>query len=283
MSKELLSALAILLILFGSPGVLAQSPAKAPAAQPPAKPPAPSPPAPTPPAPSPPAHAPATPKVAPAPKAMGPPNITAILEKAGHFSTLIRLLKSSQQEARITEELNKTSQGLTILAPSDKAFGNLKLGTLNSFNDNQKVQLAEFHILPNYLTLAQFQTVSNPVLTEAGDTSKNQFPLNVITSADQANISLSSGIVNTTISDTVYTDGKLAVYEVDNVLLPMRFFVTPSPAPAPSVPMDKSPPSSSGGSITNAPVKSGATGMTYRALDATFAAVFIVALFPFCL
>ncbi|XAR69065.1 hypothetical protein NMG60_11000523 [Bertholletia excelsa] len=169
----------------------------------------------------------------------------AILEKAGHFSTFIRLLKSSQQEARITEEINKTSQGLTILAPSDKAFGNLKLGTLNSFNDNQKVQLAEFHILPRCLTLAQFKKVSNPVLTEADDTSKNQFPLNVISSGDQANIS--SGIVNTTISDTVYTDGKLAVYEVDNVLLPMRFYVTPSLAPAPSsMPMVKAPPLSGG-------------------------------------
>ncbi|XAR69066.1 hypothetical protein NMG60_11000524 [Bertholletia excelsa] len=269
MSKQLLPALALALIIFHSPKVHAQSPAKAPAAQPPAQPLVSSPPA----------QAPATPKVAPAPKAMGPPNITAILEKAGHFSTFIRLLKSSQQEARITEDINKTSQGLTILAPSDKAFGNLKLGTLNSFNDNQKVQLAEFHILPNYLTLAQFQTVSNPVLTEAGDTSKNQFPLNVITSADQANISLSSGIVNTTISDRVYTDGKLAVYEVDNVLLPMRFYVTPSPTPAPSsVPTVKAPPLS-GGSVTTAPVESAATGVTCFALDAAFLVVSVAAIF----
>ncbi|GMP85084.1 hypothetical protein CsSME_00038383 [Camellia sinensis var. sinensis] len=176
-------------------------------------------------------------QLAPGPAPPGPPNITAILEKAGHFSTYIRLLKATQIDNQIYKLLNDSSQSLRVFAPSDNAFGNLSTGTLNSFSDEQKVQLVKFHIIPSFLSVPAFQTVSNPLSTQAGSTV--QYPMNVTTAGNLVNIS--TGIVNTTVTGTVYSDNQLAVYQVDRVLLPLSFFVSISPAPAPSKPEKKAP------------------------------------------
>ncbi|GFZ11417.1 FASCICLIN-like arabinogalactan-protein 11 [Actinidia rufa] len=164
--------------------------------------------------------------VAPTPSG-GPPNITAILEKAGHFITFIRLLKSTQTETLIRNQLKGSSNGITVFAASDNAFGNLSTGALNSYSDQQKVQLAKFHIISSVLSKSDFQTVTNPIATEAG----TNIPMNVTESGNQLNIT--TGIVNTTVTGTIYTDNQLAVYQVDRVLLPLHFFSTPAPAPAP--------------------------------------------------
>ncbi|KAJ8559578.1 hypothetical protein K7X08_003636 [Anisodus acutangulus] len=80
--------------------------------------------------------------------------------------------------------------------------------------------------------MSQFQTVSNPLRTQAGDTSPGDFPLNVTTSGNQVNVS--TGIVDATVANTIYTDGELAVYQVDKVLQPLSIFASPSPATAPA-------------------------------------------------
>lgn len=169
----------------------------------------------------------------PAPAPAGPTNITKILEKAGQFTTLIRLYKITQVGDQINTQLNNSNQGLTIFAPTDNAFSSLPAGTLNSLSDQQKVSLIQFHILPTFLSTTQFQTVSNPVRTQAGD-SAGSFPLNVTTSGNSVNIS--TGVNEATVANTIYTDNQLAVYQVDKVLLPLSIFGTPAPAAAPVAP-----------------------------------------------
>ncbi|KAK9280108.1 hypothetical protein L1049_013795 [Liquidambar formosana] len=176
------------------------------------------------------------PASAPAPP--GPTNITKILEKAGQFTLLIRLMKSTQVGDQINTQLNTSSQGLTVFAPTDNAFSSLKTGTLNSLTDEQQVELLQFHVLPTFMSTTQFQTVSNPLRTQAGDNTAYGFPLNVTTSGNQVNVT--TGVVNATVSSTIYSDNQLAVYGVDKVLLPMSIFgpkppaAAPVPAPAPS-------------------------------------------------
>ncbi|XP_059427740.1 fasciclin-like arabinogalactan protein 11 [Corylus avellana] len=163
----------------------------------------------------------------------GPTNITGILDKAGQFTTFIRLLKGTQVANQINTQLNNSNQGLTIFAPTDNAFSALKSGTLNSLTDQQKVQLVQFHILPSLFSISQFQTVSNPLRTQAGDSSNGEFPLNVTTSGNQVN--LTTGVVDATVANTIFSDSQFAVYQVDKVLLPLDIFGAPvSPAPAPS-------------------------------------------------
>ncbi|XP_073146807.1 fasciclin-like arabinogalactan protein 11 [Henckelia pumila] len=167
----------------------------------------------------------------PATAPVGPTNITKILEKGGQFAIFIRLLQTTQLGEQIDTQLNNSNQGLTVFAPTDNAFSNLKPGTLNTLTNQDKVALTQFHVLPTFLSLSQFQTVSNPLRTQAGDTRNGEFPLNVTTSGNQVNIS--TGVTDATLGNTVYTDNQLAVYQVDKVLLPLSIFGPPSPAPAP--------------------------------------------------
>ncbi|KAB1226446.1 Fasciclin-like arabinogalactan protein 12 [Morella rubra] len=171
----------------------------------------------------------------------GPLDVTKILAKAGGYVVFIRLLKSTGVAKQLFGQLNNSDIGFTIFAPTDAAFSNLKPGTINSLSDLQKTELVQFHILNTVVTLSNFQTLSNPVPTEAGDTTAGEFPLNVTTAGNQVNIS--TGLVNTTMGGTVYSDSQLAIYKVDKVLLPMDIFVpkakVAAPTPTPSKPKAK--------------------------------------------
>ncbi|XP_054782489.1 fasciclin-like arabinogalactan protein 11 [Prosopis cineraria] len=167
----------------------------------------------------------------------GPTNITQVLEKAGQFTTFIKLLEATQVAGRINAQLNNSNQGLTIFAPTDNAFASLESGTLNSINSQEQLQLVQFHILPTLYTMSQFQTASNPLQTQAGNGGDGQFPLNVTTSGNQVNVT--TGVVDATVANTIYSDSQLAVYQVDQVLLPLALFGAPptaAPAPAPTRP-----------------------------------------------
>ncbi|KAL7618358.1 hypothetical protein Lser_V15G02517 [Lactuca serriola] len=166
-----------------------------------------------------------------APAPPGPANITKILEKASQYTILLRLFHMTQVGDQINTQLNNSDQGITVFAPTDNAFSGLKTGSLNSLSDQEKVELVQFHVIPTFLSTLQFQTISNPLRTQAGDSTYYEFPLNITTSGNQVNIS--TGVVNATVANTIYTDGSLAVYQVDKVLLPMSMFGPPAPAPAP--------------------------------------------------
>ncbi|KAK1320969.1 Fasciclin-like arabinogalactan protein 11 [Acorus calamus] len=189
------------------------------------------------------------------PTPSGPTNVTAILEKAGQYTTLMRLMKSTQVADQINTQLNNSqSNGLTLFAPTDNAFSSLPAGTMNSLTDQQKVALIQFHVLPTFMSVAAFQTASNPLRTQAGNANNGQYPLNVTTDGNRA-VNVTTGVVNATVSNTVYSDGQLAVYEVDKVLLPLDIFGPASsaaPAPAPSGGGKGSKPSSSASGDTSA-------------------------------
>ncbi|PIA35103.1 hypothetical protein AQUCO_03600040v1 [Aquilegia coerulea] len=176
---------------------------------------------------------------APAPAPPGPANLTGILDKAGQFTTLIRLMTTTQIANQITNQLNSSDQGLTVLAPTDNAFNNLKAGTLNDLSTQEQVELILYHVLPKFYSMAELLTVSNPVRTQATGQDGGQFGLNFTSSANQVNVS--SGIVTTQLNNALSKDFPLAVYQVDKVLLPLDIFgpKPPKPSPAPSTPADK--------------------------------------------
>ncbi|XP_020214091.1 fasciclin-like arabinogalactan protein 12 [Cajanus cajan] len=209
--RPLLFSLSLLLLLSShSTTTLAQSPASAPAAS---------------------ATASAVATPAPTPSS-APTDIIRILKKAGGFTTLIRLLQTTQVSNQINSQLLTSNGGLTLFAPNDNAFSSLKPGFLNSLNDQQKNELIQFHLLPQYVSTSNFDTLSNPVRTQAGE-NPDRLALN-ITSSGGNQVNMTTGIVNVTLGGTVYTDHQLAVYQVDKVLLPRDFFVAKPPAPAPA-------------------------------------------------
>ncbi|WCJ41045.1 FASCICLIN-like arabinogalactan-protein 12 [Euphorbia peplus] len=258
MNQLCLFSIFFVITLLYSTKIAAQSPATAPAAPGPA---ASSPPAP--PISQPPAASPAQPSSVPPPT-----NVTKILEKSGHFSIFIRLLRSTQEENHFLTVLNNSNNGLTIFAPTDGAFSGLKAGTLNSLTEEQKSELVKFHVIPSFLSTSQFQTVTNPVGTEAGN--GGRVALNFTTSP--TSVSISTGLTNTSISGTVYTDNQLAIYKVDKVLLPKDIFSSSkSPAPAPAAvasakgPAAEKSPKTKETSSTDTPVVSTTTASTSAA------------------
>ncbi|CAM0957590.1 unnamed protein product [Alopecurus aequalis] len=178
---------------------------------------------------------------APAPAAAPVKSIRAVLTKAGQFTKFLQLLKSTQEEEQIDSQLKgkaSSGAGFTVFAPTDNAFTSLKAGSLNALSDQEKTSLVQFHVLSQLLPMAQFDTVSNPLRTQAGDTGRGKYPLNVTAdSSGRANIS--TGVVNATVDSTLYSGDRLVVYQVDKVLLPWKLYGPPVPAPAPSPAADK--------------------------------------------
>jgi hypothetical protein len=148
-------------------------------------------------------------------------------------------MKTTQLISQLNSQLlTIKSGGLTILAPDDSAFSQLKAGFLNTLSDGQKLELLQFHVISDYVSSSNFDTLTNPVRTLAG-AKPGKVELNVISYGGSVNIS--TGEVNTTIDGIIYTDKHLAIYKVGKVLLPTEFFAkakapgkAPSLAPEPS-------------------------------------------------
>ncbi|KAF3536970.1 hypothetical protein F2Q69_00019227 [Brassica cretica] len=112
-----------------------------------------------------------------------------------NFAVFIRLLKSTGVANHLYGQLNNSDNIITIFAPSDSSFSSLKAGTLNTLIDEQQVELVQFHVIPSYVSSSNFQTISNPLRTQAGDSAEGHFPLNITTSGNTVNIT--SGVTNT--------------------------------------------------------------------------------------
>lgn len=174
---------------------------------------------------------------APAPGPAGPINITAILEKGGQFVTFIRLLNTTQIGSQINIQINSSSEGMTVLAPTDNAFQNLTPGSLNKLSPDDQVKLILYHVSPKFYTLEDLLSVSNPVRTQAsGRDAGGVYGLNFTGQGNQVNVS--TGVVETRLSTSLRQERPLAVYVVDMVLLPEEMFgerkISPVAPPAKS-------------------------------------------------
>lgn len=185
---------------------------------------------------------------APAPSPPGLVNLTGILDKAGQYTTLIRLLNETQVGNQIENQLNTSTEGMSVFAPTDNAFTNLKAGALNNLTDQQKVELVLYHVTPKYYSLSDLLTVSNPVRTQASGGSGN-WGLNFTGKGNQVNVS--TGVVVTQINNPLRQQFPLSVFQLDQVLLPEELFGTNPPGSPP--PPAKSP-SGSPSTTTNSAV-----------------------------
>lgn len=175
--------------------------------------------------------------IAPAPTTeTSPINLTAILETGHQFTTFIRLLNTTQVGFQVSVQLNSSDQGMTIFAPTDNAFNNLKPGALNSLTYQQQIQLMLYHIIPKYYSLSDLLLASNPIRTQATGHEGGVFGLNFTGQAQSNQVNVSTGVIETRINNALRQQFPLAIYVVDKVLLPEELFgtkTTPTGAPAP--------------------------------------------------
>jgi uncharacterized surface protein with fasciclin (FAS1) repeats len=161
-----------------------------------------------------------------------PLDVESILVKGSQYGTFIKLLKSTQVMTQLSSQLKNTFDGMTVFAPTDNAFNNLKAGTLNGLTSQQQSELVLYHILPRYYSFSTFETTSNPVRTQASG-NEGVYTVNVTSTSNQVNVS--TGVNDVPVTNTLYSDFPLAVYSLDKVLLPDELFGVKAPAAAPSL------------------------------------------------
>ncbi|CAH9089110.1 unnamed protein product [Cuscuta europaea] len=152
-----------------------------------------------------------------------PIDIMTILGKAGDFSIFIKFLDTTgHMGTQINTQIITSTQGLTVLAPTDAAFAALPSGALNKLSVQQKVQLIQYHVLPKFYSLDDLETATNPVVTQSSGSEGEHFWLN-FTGGLNDQVNVSSGVVETQVSNALRKKFPLAVYEVGKVLLPLEF------------------------------------------------------------
>lgn len=153
-------------------------------------------------------------------------NITALLEKAG-CKTFASLLVSSGVIKTFESAISK---GLTVFAPSDEAFKAAGVPDLTKLTNAEVVALLQYHAANGYNPVGTLKTTKSSISTLATN-GAGKFDLTVTTAGDS--VTLHTGVDSSRIADTVLDSTPLAIFTVDNVLLPTELFgKAPSPAPA---------------------------------------------------
>ena len=195
--------------------------------------------------PAPEADAPVKAKPAPAADAPGaatadgtpPTDPIAILKKAGGFTKFCDLLEQSRVDTQLKAQLTDSYNGLTIVAPTDAAFDDLKAGTLNGLSNQDQIQMMLYCVLPRFYSLPMLGALNGKVNTQA---SGHTGPYKYTIKASGNNVNFSTGVKgnNMLLDSVVSKDFPCAIYSVGKVPLPYELFgpqpPTPSPAPAPA-------------------------------------------------
>ncbi|CAA7410174.1 unnamed protein product [Spirodela intermedia] len=162
-----------------------------------------------------------TPAASPAPAPAAGPDPVAILQGARQYGTLLKLLKDRNLVNAIADQLKN---GLTIFAPTDKAFNNLPNGILQSLSPEVQTQLLLLHVVGKYYSKDKLSTAGNPVRTLA-----TNYTLNFTGGNNQVNVS--TGVVNIPVNNELYVKSPLAIFSIDAVLIPPELAGGKAPAP----------------------------------------------------
>lgn len=150
-------------------------------------------------------------------------NITGALIDGGDFNVVAAMLAASGVDAEL--ERDEKGAGITVFAPTDEAFAALpRTKRVQSLPADQKAAVLRFHVLHSYYPLGSLEGIVNPVqptLATEG-TGAGRFTLN-ITRVNNS-VALGTGIVQATITRTVFDQNPVAVFGISRVLLPREIF-----------------------------------------------------------
>ncbi|XP_062207400.1 fasciclin-like arabinogalactan protein 4 [Phragmites australis] len=152
-----------------------------------------------------------------------PVNITRVLADARGFNVAASMLQASGVAGEF--EADEHGAGITVFVPTDDAFAGLPAtDRLQSLPAERKAIVLRFHVLHSYYPLGSLESIVNPVqptlateYTEAG-----RFTLNI--ARINGSIAIDTGIVQASITRTVFDQNPVAVFAVSKVLLPKEMF-----------------------------------------------------------
>ncbi|KAG1337877.1 fasciclin-like arabinogalactan protein 4 [Cocos nucifera] len=152
-----------------------------------------------------------------------PRNITQVLVDGRDFNVAASMLEASGVAAEFEED--ERGAGITVFVPTDEAFAELPATErLQSLPADRKAVVLRFHVLHSYYPLGSLESIVNPVqptlATEA--TEAGLFTLNI--TRVNGSVTIDTGVVQASISRTVFDQNPVAVFAVSRVLLPKEIF-----------------------------------------------------------
>ncbi|CAN0854126.1 Fasciclin-like arabinogalactan protein 4 [Linum grandiflorum] len=150
-------------------------------------------------------------------------NITKALIDGHNFFVAASMLAASGVVDEF--EADEGGAGITLFVPTDAAFADLP-GTvsLQSLPAERKAVVLKFHVLHSYYPLGSLESIVNPVQPTLAteDIGAGRFTLNI--SRVNGSVAIDSGIVQASVTQTVFDQNPVAIFGVSRVLLPKEIF-----------------------------------------------------------
>ncbi|KAJ3695264.1 hypothetical protein LUZ60_000641 [Juncus effusus] len=150
-------------------------------------------------------------------------NITKVLLDAHDFNVAASMLEASGVSTEF--EGYEHGVGITVFVPTDLAFASGEENSkFRSLPADKKALILKSHALHSYYPLGSLQSIVNPaqptVATE--DTKAGLYTLNI--TRINGSVSIGTGLIQASITRTVFDQNPVAVFAVSKVLLPKEIF-----------------------------------------------------------
>ncbi|XP_039012813.1 fasciclin-like arabinogalactan protein 4 isoform X1 [Hibiscus syriacus] len=150
-------------------------------------------------------------------------NITKALIDGHNFNVASAMLSASGVVDEF--EADEGGAGISFFVPTDGAFGDLPGNVrLQSLPADKKSVVLKFHVLHSYYPLGSLESIVNPVQPTLAteDSGAGSFTLNI--SRFNGSVLIDTGIVQASVTQTVFDQNPVAIFGVSKVLLPREIF-----------------------------------------------------------
>ncbi|GMI97104.1 hypothetical protein HRI_003379700 [Hibiscus trionum] len=150
-------------------------------------------------------------------------NITKALIDGHNFNVAAAMLAASGVVDEF--EADEGGAGITLFVPTDGAFGDLPGNVrLQSLPADKKSVVLKFHVLHSYYPLGSLESIVNPVQPTLAteDNGAGSFTLNI--SRVNGSVAIDTGIVQASVTQTVFDQNPVSIFGVSRVLLPREIF-----------------------------------------------------------
>ncbi|XP_044504983.1 fasciclin-like arabinogalactan protein 4 [Mangifera indica] len=150
-------------------------------------------------------------------------NITKALIDGHNFNVAASMLSASGVVQEF--EADEGGAGITLFVPTDIAFAdlpnNMKLQALPA---DKKAVVLKFHVLHSYYPLGSLESIVNPVQPTLAteDMGAGRFTLNI--SRVNGSVAIDTGLVQASVTQTVFDQNPVAIFGVSKVFLPREIF-----------------------------------------------------------
>lgn len=150
-------------------------------------------------------------------------NITRALIDGHNFNVAASMLAASGVVEEF--EADEGGAGITLFVPTDAAYSDLPSNVrLQSLPADKKAVVLKFHVLHSYYPLGSLESIVNPVQPTLAteDMGAGRFTLNI--SRFNGSVAIDTGIVQASVTQTVFDQNPVAIFGVSEVLLPREIF-----------------------------------------------------------